>query len=282
MNAADLGRRNSLRRGVDAGFVSNSAVGWCIMLPMVDSLIAQELGKPYPASVRIVGLKIRDRGEVKKFDAGDARLKIGDRAIVDLDGELSYGVVYVEPSVMPFSPPMRVIKAIIRSATREDIAAIDRYERMAADGMAACRQQAAALGLRMKLVEVFCSLQRRQMTFVYTADDRIDFRELVRLLARRFGGRIEMRQIGARDEASRLGGIDTCGLVLCCASFLTEVKPVTVKQARGLGLPVDDPKLLGVCGRLKCCLLFEAMEATTAVSKRPGLVNPSRLRPASS
>jgi cell fate regulator YaaT (PSP1 superfamily) len=94
----------------------------------------------------------------------------------------------------------------------------------------------------MKLVEVFCSLQKRQMTFVYTADDRIDFRELVRQLARRFGGRIEMRQVGVRDEASRLGGIDTCGLVLCCASFLTEVKPVSVKQARGLGLPVDDPE----------------------------------------
>ena len=246
---------------------------------MVDSLLAQELAKPYPSVVRVVGIKIRDRGEVKKFDAGEALLAIGDRVLLDVAGELSYGGVYGAPQVMPFIPPMRVIQPISRKATREDAAAIDRYERLAAEGMKACREQAAALGLKMKLVEVFCSLHRRQMTFVYTADDRIDFRELVRVLARRFGGRIEMRQVGARDEASRLGGIDTCGLVLCCASFLTEVKPVTIKQARLLGLPVEDPKLLGVCGRLKCCLLFEAMDNQTSAPsalKSSALITPSR------
>ena len=156
---------------------------------------------------------------------------------------------------------------------------IDRYERLASEGMRACRDQAAALGLRMKLVEVFCSFHRRQMTFVYTADDRIDFRELVRLLARRFGGRIEMRQVGVRDEASRLGRIDTCGLVLCCAAFFDRSETGDC-QARILGLPVDDPKLLGVCGRLKCCLLFEAMESqpVPASSKPSSLINPSRSR----
>lgn len=251
---------------------------------MVDKLLAQELAKPYPSAVRIVGVKIRDRGEVKKFDARDASLTVGDRVLVEVAGELSYGVVYGAPQATPFIPPMRVLQPIARKATSEDTATIERYERLAAEGMKACREQAAALGLRMKLVEVFCSFHRRQMTFVYTADDRIDFRELVRLLARRFGGRIEMRQVGVRDEASRLGGIDTCGLVLCCAAFLTEVKPVTVKQARVLGLPVDDPKLLGVCGRLKCCLLFEAMESqpSSSSSKSSALINPARTRLASS
>lgn len=255
------------------------------MPSMIDSLLAQELAKPYPSSIRVVGVKIRDRGEIKKFDAGEAPLAIGDRVLLEVAGELSYGVVYGAPQVMPFIPPMRVIQPISRKATEEDAAAIDRYERLAAEGMKACREQAAALGLKMKLVEVFCSFHRRQMTFVYTADDRIDFRELVRMLARRFGGRIEMRQVGARDEASRLGGIDTCGLVLCCASFLTEVKPVTVKQARLLGLPVDDPKLLGVCGRLKCCLLFEAMDnqppSPSTLRSQP-LITPSRSPGASS
>ena len=252
---------------------------------MINSLLAQELAKPYPSAVRIVGVKIRDLGEVKKFDAGDAILAAGDRVLLEVAGELSYGVVYAVPQLTPFIPPMRVIQPISRKATKEDVATIDRYERLASEGIKACREQAAALRLKMKLVEVFCSLHRRQMTFVYTAEDRIDFRELVRLLARRFGGRIEMRQIGARDEASRLGGIDTCGLVLCCASFLTEVKPVTVKQARILGLPVDDPKLLGVCGRLKCCLLFEAMDNhASSVSTPPSsaLITPSRSRQASS
>lgn len=250
---------------------------------MVDGLLAHELAQPYPAVVRVVGVKIRDRGEVKKFDAGNACLRVGDRVLLDVAGELSYGVVYGAPQVVPFIPPMRVMQPITRKATSEDDATIERYERLSIDGWKACREQAAALGLRMKLVEVFCSFQRRQMTFVYTADERIDFRELVRQLARRFGGRIEMRQVGVRDEASRLGGIDTCGLVLCCASFLTEVKPMTVKQARLLGLPVDDPKLLGVCGRLKCCLLFEAMDNRTPPTKTSSpLITPSRLRQASS
>ena len=255
------------------------------MPSMLDGLVAQELAKPYPSTVRVVGVKIRNRGEVKKFDAGDVLLAIGERVLLEVGGELTYGVVYGPPQVLPFTPPMRVIQPIFRKATKEDTAAIDRYERLAAEGMKACREEAAVLGLPMKLVEVFCSFHRRQMTFVYTADDRIDFRELVRLLARRFGGRIEMRQVSARDEASRLGGIDTCGLVLCCASFLTEVKPVTVKQARLLGLPVDDPKLLGVCGRLKCCLLFEAMDtqvSTTPATKASTLITPSRSRQPSS
>lgn len=250
---------------------------------MIDGRIAQELAQPHPSVVRIVGVKIRDRGEVKKFDAGEASLAIGDRVLLEVAGELSYGVVYGAPQPMPFIPPMRVMQSIARKATGEDAAAIDRYERLASEGMKVCREHAAALGLNMKLVEVFCSLHRRQMTFVYTADDRIDFRELVRQLARRFGGRIEMRQVSARDEASRLGGIDTCGLVLCCASFLTEFQPVTVKQARVLGFPVDDPKLLGVCGRLKCCLLFEAMDRQTpSQTTTSRLITPSRSRQASS
>jgi cell fate regulator YaaT (PSP1 superfamily) len=95
-------------------------------------------------------------------------------------------------------------------------------------------------------------------------------------LARRFGGRIEMRQIGVREEARRLGGIDTCGLVLCCASFLTNIKPVTVKQARNLGPPVEDPRLLGVCGRLKCCLMFEMMEAEGTTPQAQRLITPSK------
>ena len=241
---------------------------------MLRSAIADELSQPYPTNVRLAGVKVRDRGEVKKFSVGDAVLRLGDRVILEAGGELTYGVVYVEPYVMRFIPPMRVLSTVVRRATQEDLTAIEGYEKLAIECMAACREQAAMLGLRMKLVEVYCSLTRRQMTVVYTAEERIDFRTLVRGLARRFGGRIEMRQIGVRDEASRLGGVDTCGLTLCCASFLIDVKPVGVKQARRLGLPVDDPKLLGVCGRLKCCLLFEAMDA--GGPSDPPLITPSR------
>jgi cell fate regulator YaaT (PSP1 superfamily) len=252
----------------------SSRRGFLYYVVMLGSFITGELSEQFPASVRLVGVKIRDRGEVKKFGAGDTVLGLGDRVMLEVGGELTYGVVYTEPYSMPFVPPMRVLTTVLRRATQEDAAAIDRHEKLAAEGMAICREQAALLGLSMKLVEVYCSITRRQMTFVYTADERIDFRGLVRALGRRFGGRIEMRQIGVRDEASRLGGIDTCGLTLCCASFLTDVRPVSVKQARGLGLPVDDPKLLGICGRLKCCLLFEVMQTQGQTDTR--LITPSR------
>jgi cell fate regulator YaaT (PSP1 superfamily) len=170
---------------------------------------------------------------------------------------------------------MRVMASILRKTSPDEAAAISRHERLTGEAMTTCRQQTATLGLGMKLVEVYCSFQRRQITFVYSADDRIDFRELVRGLARRFVGRIEMRQITVREEASGLRGSDTCGLVLCCSSFMRDIRPVTVKQARALGLPVEDPRLLGRCGRLMCCLLFEAVDVQGAP---PGqdLITPSR------
>jgi cell fate regulator YaaT (PSP1 superfamily) len=173
---------------------------------------------------------------------------------------------------------MRVMKSILRKANQEEASLITRLERLSQEATAYCRVKAAEFKLNMKLVEVYGAMQRRQLTFVYTADERIDFRELVRDLARRFGGRIEMRQVGAREEARRLGGIDTCGLVLCCASFLTDVKPVTVKQARSLGLAVEDPRLLGVCGRLKCCLMFEMMDAQGSGAGQ-GLITPDKSAP---
>lgn len=245
-------------------------------------MIADALSQSYPASVRLVEVKIRDCGEVKKLDAGSLCLHCGDRVLLEADGEVTYGVVYAEPTVMPFIPPMRVMKKVIRKANQEDAALIERLERLCREAKAYCRMKAAQLNLKLKLVEVYGALQRRQLTFVYTADERVDFRELVRDLARRYGGRIEMRQVGVREEARRLGGIDTCGLVLCCASFLTEVKPVTVKQARQLGLPVEDPRLLGVCGRLKCCLMFEMMDALGTVPKPDTpLIHPQKATPQS-
>ena len=210
------------------------------------------------------------------MDAAGASLRCGDRVLLEADGEVTYGVVYTEPYPAPFVPPMRVMKSILRKASPDEAALIGRLERLSQEASAYCRVKATEFRLSLKLVEVYGAMQRRQLTFVYTADDRIDFRDLVRDLARRFGGRIEMRQVSARDEARRLGGIDTCGLVLCCTSFLTDVKPVTVKQARNLGLAVEDPRLLGVCGRLKCCLMFEMMEAQGTASQAQRLITPKK------
>jgi cell fate regulator YaaT (PSP1 superfamily) len=242
----------------------------------MEPVIAEEFSQPYPTSVRLVGVKIRDCGEVKKLGTVGASLRCGDRVLLEVEGEITYGVVYTEPYSTPFVPPMRVMKSILRKANPEDAALIGRLERLSQEASAYCRVKAEEFKLRLKLVEVYGAIQRRQLTFVYTADERIDFRDLVRDLARRFGGRIEMRQVGAREEAKRLGGIDTCGLVLCCANFMIDVKPVTVKQARNLGLPVEDPRLLGVCGRLKCCLMFEMMEAQGTTSQAQRLITPNK------
>jgi cell fate regulator YaaT (PSP1 superfamily) len=240
----------------------------------METAVTGELAQSYPSTVRLVDVKIRDCGEIKKLDAKGVTLHRGDHVLLEVDGEVTYGVVYAEPYPAPFVPPMRMLKPILRKANQEESSLIARLERLSRDAATYCRAKAVELRLRMKLVEVYGAVQRRQLTFVYTADERIDFRELVRDLARRFGGRIEMRQVGVREEARRLGGIDTCGLTLCCASFLTDVKPVTVKQARSLGLPVEDPRLLGVCGRLKCCLMFEVMDMPGTRSS--GLINPDR------
>lgn len=231
----------------------------------------EQLEEPFPDTIRVVGVKLRNLGEVKKMGAGDATLRIGDRVMLELNGALTYGVVYTEPSRMPFIPPMRVMKSILRKATEEESATIARHERIACEGLAYCRERAAALGLAMKLVEVYCSFRRQEITFVYTSEERVDFRQLVKDLARRFGGHIQMRHIWSREEAQRLGGVDTCGLVLCCAAFLTDFKPVNVKSAKSQGLPLTESRLIGVCGRLKCCWMFEALEANQV------LITPSRV-----
>jgi cell fate regulator YaaT (PSP1 superfamily) len=243
----------------------------------MESTLAEEFAHAYPQSVRLVGVKVRNRGEVKKLDSADVPLCNGDPVLIEVEGEVTYGVVYTEPYSTPFLPPMRAMKSILRKPNTEETALIGRLERLSQEAAVYCRTKAMERGIHLKLVEVYGAMDRRQLTFVYTADDRIDFRELVRDLARRFGGRIEMRQVGVREEARRLGGIDTCGLVLCCASFLTDMQPISAKQAKKLDLPIDDPRLLGVCGRLKCCLMFEIMDAQGKITpEAQQLITPTR------
>lgn len=243
----------------------------------MEAALAEEFANVYPESVHLVGVKVRNRGEIKKLDSTGVPLRSGDSVLIEVEGEVTYGIVYIEPYSTPFIPPMRAMKSILRKPTTEETALIARLERLSQEASTYCRTKAMELGIHLKLVEVYGAMDRRQLTFVYTADDRIDFRELVRDLARRFGGRIEMRQVGVREEARRLGGIDTCGLVLCCASFLTDVRPISAKQAKKLELPIDDPRLLGVCGRLKCCLMFEMMDAQgTITPQAQHLITPTR------
>ena len=211
----------------------------------------------FPDFVTIVGVKVRDQGEVKQTRTEDSSLQVSDAVLLELDGDVTYGTVYRSPCVFPFTPPMRVMKSVLRKATNADTVQIAHQQTIATAGMDFCQEQAATLGLHMKLVEVYGSFQRRVLTFCYTAESRVDFRQLVKDLARQFSCRIEMRQISSREEARRLSGVDTCGLVLCCASFLSDFKPINFKLSRKEDAWGTDTHRIGVCGQLKCCLLFE-------------------------
>jgi cell fate regulator YaaT (PSP1 superfamily) len=230
----------------------------------------------YPDQVAVVGVKVRDLGEVKKTRTDDHSVKVGDWVLLDLDSDQTFGKVYLPPQFLPFTPPMRVMRTIIRKANEEDERQIARQQRLAREGEEYCQERIAALGLDMVLVEVFGSFAQRSLTFTYTADERIDFRQLVKDLARRFGCRIEMRQISSREEAARLGGVDTCGLVLCCSSFLTDFKPVYPRGRADTPMNGMDAHRIGVCGRMKCCLLYEE-ESWTLIRRKPQpLIRPTR------
>lgn len=228
--------------------------------------------------VSVVGIKVRDRGTVKKVGTRDFALESGDRVILEMNQEMTYGVVYGRPQRTLFIPPMRNMKTIIRKADGADLQTIDRHERMARDGMAYWHELIEAHRVPMKAVEVVPAFDHPKMTFVFTAEERVDFRIMVKELAARFRTRIQMQQIGARDEAKHLGGLGLCGLVLCCSSFLTEFRPVTMKMVRAQGLAMDENKLLGLCGRLKCCLAYEYEEGfRTSGPQGVTLIQPERL-----
>ena len=230
----------------------------------------------FPAWVTVVGLKIRDHGEVKMARTSDLTLTVGDHVLLELENDTTYGTVFSAPHPQPFLPPMRVMRSILRKATPEDEAAIVRQKELSSSGIAFCRERARALGLQMKLVEVYGSLRRRALTFSYTAESRVDFRQLVKDLAREFNCWIEMRQISSRDEARRLSGVDTCGLVLCCARFLTDFKPVNLKLSGRESAWSNDAHRIGVCGRLKCCLMFENEDWPAPKAPGQQLIQPTR------
>ena len=190
--------------------------------------------------ISVAAIKVRDRGVAKKVGARDFALEDGDRVILEMNEEVTYGVVYGRPQRMPFVPPMRDMKTIVRKADPADLQAIARQERLAGEAMAYWCDLIDTHRIPMKAIEVVPSFGHPKITFMFTADERVDFRMIVKDLAGRFRTRIQMQQVGARDEAKHLGGLGLCGLVLCCASFLTEFKPITMKMVRAQGLPLDD------------------------------------------
>jgi len=207
----------------------------------------------------VAGIRFRSCGKIYTFEAGDIELSPGIKVIVESDMGLSAGTVATPKYTV--ENPEEPFKKIIRVASEKDFEIIRDNRAFQDEARAFCVSRVRELNLPMKVVTTEITLDRKRLIFYFTADGRIDFRELVRDLASKFKTRIEMRQIGVRDEVKLLGGIGVCGRQTCCNLFLTNFEPVTIKMAKQQDLSINQSKLSGICGRLMCCLGYECRDA---------------------
>jgi cell fate regulator YaaT (PSP1 superfamily) len=212
----------------------------------------------------IVGVRFKSCGKIYDFAVDGLQVRKGDTVVVESEFGLSIGTVVVAPH--PGEHSDRELKKVIRLAAEGDIRQKADNETFAREALDFCQERIMARGLPMKLVCSETTLDRRRIVFYFTADGRIDFRELVKDLAAKFKTRIEMRQIGVRDKAKIVGGLGICGKELCCRLFLTSFEPISIKMAKQQELVLNTGKLSGTCGRLMCCLGYEYMEAGAGVA----------------
>jgi len=205
----------------------------------------------------IVGVRFRPAGRIYYFDAAGFPLKTGQYVIVDTGRGAEAGRVVIAPRQVEASELSEPLKPVIRIATEDDLRQMLAFKAKEKESIARCATRITQHDLPMKLVEAEYSFDGGKLTFYFTAEERVDFRALVRDLAGIFRTRIELRQIGARDHAKILGGVGPCGKTLCCSSWLTEFNVVSIRMAKEQGLPLNPAKISGVCGRLMCCLAYE-------------------------
>lgn len=205
----------------------------------------------------IIGVRFRQAGKVYYFDPGDRELARGEHIIVETAKGVEYGTVVLPNREIEEEKIVAPLKGIIRVATEKDAERERRNREKEKDAFQICLEKIAKHGLEMKLIEAEYTFDNNKLLFYFTADGRIDFRELVKDLASVFRTRIELRQIGVRDETKIRGGIGICGRVLCCHSYLSEFAPVSIKMAKEQNLSLNPTKISGVCGRLMCCLKNE-------------------------
>lgn len=205
----------------------------------------------------VIGVRFKNVGKMYYFNPGDARPKKGDHAIVETARGVECGEVTMECREVSDDNIVQPLKKVIRIATKEDLARVEDNHRREKSAFEICCKKIAAHKLEMKLVDVEYTFDNSKILFYFTADGRVDFRELVKDLAGVFRTRIELRQIGVRDESKMLGGIGICGRPFCCATFLGGFQPVSIKMAKEQGLSLNPVKISGACGRLMCCLKYE-------------------------
>jgi len=210
-----------------------------------------------PATLSIVPVKFRHTGQVYEYDAGALPLRSGDRVLVQGERGNDLGTVVMAPRAVPVEQVKSGLLRVIKKADPRELAREESSLDRARDAQRTCVQRIQERRLPMKLIKAEPLFDGSKIVFYFFAEDRVDFRELVRDLAQSLHTRVEMKQIGARDETKLIGGIGPCGRELCCSSWLREFRPVSVKMAKEQGLSLNPSKLAGMCGRLKCCLRYE-------------------------
>lgn len=207
--------------------------------------------------VTIVGVRFKKAGKIYYFLPGDEALTIDDGVIVETARGVEYGTVVIGPKEVSKDNLVMPVKQVMRKATLKDLQQLEKNEEREEKAYAICLEKIAKRRLPMKLINVEYTFDMNKIVFFFTADGRIDFRELVKDLATVFRTRIELRQVGVRDEAKVLNGIGACGRPLCCSNFLGDFSPVSIRMAKDQNLSLNPTKISGVCGRLMCCLNYE-------------------------
>ncbi len=205
----------------------------------------------------IVGVIFRKSGIIYNYDPGDISLQLGDKVICHLDNTTEIGEVVVSVTELGAGEVIEPISKVIRRATEYDHSVLELNKSKEDEGGRKFDELAKSHRLSMKLVDVHIVFDKSKMIFYFTAEKRVDFREMVKELASSFKIRIELRQIGVRDEAKIIGGLGPCGINLCCKSFLTDFESISIKMAKDQNLPLNPLKISGICGRLMCCLKYE-------------------------
>ncbi|MEW9111027.1 PSP1 domain-containing protein [Cytobacillus gottheilii] len=219
----------------------------------------------------VTGVRFKKAGKIYYFDPGELPIQKDDYVIVETVRGVEYGKVVIAPKKVDEHDVVLPLKKVLRIADQKDQMIVEENKQAAAEAYEVCCEKVSTHQLDMKLVDVEYTFDRNKVIFYFTADGRVDFRELVKDLAAIFRTRIELRQIGVRDEAKMLGGIGPCGRMLCCSTFLGDFDPVSIKMAKDQNLSLNPTKISGLCGRLMCCLKYENDEYEAAKEQLPDI-----------
>jgi cell fate regulator YaaT (PSP1 superfamily) len=219
----------------------------------------------------VVGVRFKKAGKIYYFDPNGYTIPDGEYVIVETVRGIEFGKVVINKKQVDENDIVLPLKKVIRIADTKDKLIVEENKQAAKEAYDVCLEKVVEHSLDMKLVDVEYTFDRNKVIFYFTADGRVDFRELVKDLAAIFRTRIELRQIGVRDEAKMLGGIGPCGRMLCCSTFLGDFEPVSIKMAKDQNLSLNPTKISGLCGRLMCCLKYENDEYESAKEQLPDL-----------